>query len=148
MEIRYWRRWRRLGYQRLDHDNYDEDGLSKNPKSGTDQRNVKRVKLDPTRKRRFWRRIKKLRIIMIKRPPKKLLTWLRDAYVNMMVRLANSRVMGYSYGGYGQYQYEYGTREYDDKKLVEIYNSILLAQGNPKLSCHPSLVISPAPYLN
>ncbi|KAG7570828.1 hypothetical protein ISN45_Aa04g033690 [Arabidopsis thaliana x Arabidopsis arenosa] len=44
MEIRYWRRLR--GYQRL-------DVSAKKANSG--RRNVKRVKMDPTRKRRFWR---------------------------------------------------------------------------------------------
>ncbi|CAE6055673.1 unnamed protein product [Arabidopsis arenosa] len=121
MEIRYWRRLR--GYQRL-------DGSAK--KANSSRRNVKRVKMDPTRKRRFWRIkiVPKLRFLK-KSSPKKLLTWLRDAYVNMMLRLANSRVVGSSYG-YGEYGYGSGlaSKEYDEKKLVEIYKSILMAQGN------------------
>ncbi|KAF8089722.1 hypothetical protein N665_0498s0023 [Sinapis alba] len=116
MKIRYWRRSR--GYERL-------DGSTK--KSNSDPRNVKQVKLDPTRKKRFWRRIKivpKLRVLK-KTSPKKLLTRLRDAYVNMMLRLANSQAIGSSFG-YGS---GLGSREYDEKKLVEIYKSMLMAQG-------------------
>ncbi|KAJ0259073.1 hypothetical protein HA466_0054750 [Hirschfeldia incana] len=106
MKIRYWRRSR--GYERLDD-------------------SAKKSNLDPTRKKRFWRRIKiapKLRVLK-KTSPKKLLTRLRDSYVNMMLRLANSQAIGSSYG--------YGSglppREYDEKKLVEIYKSMLIAQG-------------------
>lgn len=122
MEIRYWRRSR--GYERL-------DGSAKKVRSG--KKDVKRVKLDPTtRKRRFWRIkiVPKLRILK-KGSPKKVLTWLRDAYVNMMLRLANSRVIESSYG-YGEYGYglDLRSREYDEKKLVEIYKSILMKQGN------------------
>ncbi|XP_010507886.1 PREDICTED: uncharacterized protein LOC104784549 [Camelina sativa] len=134
MEIRYWRR-RLRGYQRL-------DGSVKKATSG--RGSVKRVKMDPTRKRRFWRIkiVPKLRILK-RASPKKLLTWLRDAYVNMMLRLANSRVVGSSYG-YGEYGYGPGlaSKEYnDEKKLVEIYKSILMAQGNlvhPDVSKLPS----------
>ncbi|KFK37495.1 hypothetical protein AALP_AA4G264800 [Arabis alpina] len=141
MEIRYWRRSR--GYEKL-------DGSSEK-KTKSCRRNVKRVKLDPTRKRRFWRIkiVPKLKIFKTASSPKKVLTWLRDAYVNMMLRLANSRVIGSSYG-YGDYGYGSGlaSREYDEKKLVEIYKSILKTQGNlvhrdvPKLSSG-SVLISP-----
>ena len=72
----------------------------------------------------------KLRILR-RASPKKLLVWLRDSYVNMMMRLANSRAVGPSaYGGskFGSGQ----MKEYDEKVLVEIYKSILMAkaQGN------------------
>ncbi|KAF8117883.1 hypothetical protein N665_0008s0223 [Sinapis alba] len=121
MEIkrkRYWRRWR--GYEKLD------------GSSTPGQRSGKRVKMDPTRKKRFWR-IKimpKLRVLR-RASPKKLLVWLRDSYVNMMMRFANSRVVGASGNGgsgFGPRQ----MKEYDEKVLVEIYKSILMAkaQGN------------------
>ncbi|CAF2113613.1 hypothetical protein YC2023_103112 [Brassica napus] len=121
MEItpkRYWRRWR--GYEKLD------------GSSTVGRRNAKRVKMDPTSKKRSWR-IKimpKLRILR-RASPKKLLVWLRDSYVNMMMRLANSRAVGPSaYGGssFGSGQ----MKEYDEKVLVEMYKSILMAkaQGN------------------
>ncbi|EOA24865.1 hypothetical protein CARUB_v10018155mg [Capsella rubella] len=146
MEItpkRYWRRWR--GYEKLD----DGSSSEKNP----GRRTRKRVKMDPTRrKKRFWR-IKigpKLRILR-KASPKKFLVWLRDSYVKMMLRLANSRVVGSSsaYGGSG-----FGSvpaKEYDEKMLVEIYKSILMAQAqgnlvlrdtpnNTKLASEPAVV--------
>ncbi|CAH8320717.1 unnamed protein product [Eruca vesicaria subsp. sativa] len=139
MKIRYWEKSR--GYERL-------DGSAKKAKS-SGGRNVKRVKFDPTsRKRRFWRRIKivpKLKVLK-RASPKKFLTWLRDAYVNMMLRLANSRVIeSYGYGGeYGHGSGLASSREYDEKKLVEIYKSMLMAQGTlvPKLSAD-SIKLSP-----
>ncbi|KAJ4896431.1 Uncharacterized protein Rs2_23225 [Raphanus sativus] len=122
MEItpkRYWRRWR--GYEKLD------------GSSTVERRNGKRVKMDPTRKKRLWR-IKimpKLRILR-RASPKKLLIWLRDSYVNMMMRLANSRVVGAS--GYGGSGFGSGRmKEYDEKVLVEIYKSILMAQAQGNL---------------
>ncbi|KAJ0258110.1 hypothetical protein HA466_0069620 [Hirschfeldia incana] len=143
MKIGFWQKSRR--YERL-------DGSAKKAKS-SGGRNAKLVKFDPsTRKRRFWRRIKivpKLRVLK-RASPKKLLTWLRDAYVNMMLRLANSRVIESSYG-YGEYGYGSvlaSSREYDEKKLVEIYKSMLMAQGTlvhcdvPKLSAD-SIKLSP-----
>ncbi|KAF8074450.1 hypothetical protein N665_1101s0012 [Sinapis alba] len=121
MEItpkRYWRRWR--GYEKLD------------GSSAEGRRNGKRVKMDPTSKKRSWKIkiIPKLKILR-RASPKKLLVWLRDSYVNMMMRLANSRAVGASaYGGsrFGSGQ----MKEYDEKVLVEIYKSILMAkaQGN------------------
>ncbi|XP_010544988.1 PREDICTED: uncharacterized protein LOC104817473 [Tarenaya hassleriana] len=122
MDIRrkmYWQRWK--GYKRL-------DGSSE-----TGRVKVKRVKMDPysTRKRRFWRIkiVPKLRILKTA-SPKRLLVWLRDAYVKMMLRLANSRVIGAS----GHVGSGFGSgpvlKEYDEKMLVEIYKSILMAQGN------------------
>ncbi|KAJ0255678.1 Uncharacterized protein HA466_0103880 [Hirschfeldia incana] len=87
----------------------------------------------PNRKKRFWR-IKimpKLRIFR-RASPKKLLVWLRDSYVNMMLRLANSRAVGVSgYGGSGIGQRQ--MKEYDEKVLVEIYKSILMAQAQGNL---------------
>ncbi|CAH8362935.1 unnamed protein product [Eruca vesicaria subsp. sativa] len=137
MKIRYWRTKSR-GYERL-------DGSTNT--SNSDPRNVKQVKLDPTRKRRFWRRIKivpKLRVLKKTTSPRKLLTRLRDSYVNMMLRLANSPAIGSSFGYGGEYEHDSGlasSREYDEKKLVEIYKSMLMAQGThlvhrnvPKLS--------------
>ncbi|KAJ0246413.1 Uncharacterized protein HA466_0169540 [Hirschfeldia incana] len=122
MEItprRYWRRWR--GYEKLD------------GSSMVERRNGKRVKMDPTRKKRLWR-IKimpKLRILR-RASPKKILIWLRDSYVNMMMRLGNSRVVGAS--GYGGSGFGSGQmKEYDEKVLVEIYKSILMAQAQGNL---------------
>lgn len=66
--------------------------------------------------------------------PKKFLVWLRDAYVNMMLRLANSRVMTSSYTGVvpdGFTAFRRGPlKEYDEKTIIEIYKSLVLAQGH------------------
>ncbi|KAG2326039.1 hypothetical protein Bca52824_008767 [Brassica carinata] len=136
MKIRYWQKSR--GYERL-------DGSAKKAKSSGGE-NAKLVKFDPTRrKRRFWRRIKivpKLRVLK-RASPKKILTWIRDAYVNMMLRLANSRVIESSYG-YGEYGYGSvlaSSREYDEKKLVEIYKSMLMAQGTLVALDVPKLIL-------
>ncbi|KAG2309690.1 hypothetical protein Bca4012_081344 [Brassica carinata] len=123
MEIRYWRRSR--GYERLDG-------------------SANKSNLDPTRKRRFWRRIRivpKLRVLK-KTSPKKFLTRLRDSYVNMMLRVASSGASQYGYRS------SLASREYDEKKLVEIYKSMLMAQRTlvhrdvPK-PCSDSIVLSP-----
>ncbi|CAA7030511.1 unnamed protein product [Microthlaspi erraticum] len=127
MEItpkRYWRRWR--GYEKL-------DGSSTASETNQGRRKEKRVKMDPTRKKRFWRIkiVPKLRILR-KASPKKLLVWLRDSYVKMMMRLANSRVVGSS--GYGGSGFGSGQmKEYDERVLVEIYKSILMAQAQGNL---------------
>lgn len=73
----------------------------------------------------------KLRILR-RASPKRLLVWLRDSYVDMMMRLANSRTVGASgYGGSGFGQRQ--MKEYDEKVLVEIYKSILMAQAHGNL---------------
>ncbi|XWS36136.1 hypothetical protein CRYUN_Cryun20dG0058700 [Craigia yunnanensis] len=85
-----------------------------------------------TRRRRFWRiRVKaKLRIPS----PKKFFVWLRDAYVKMMLGLANSRMINTGYGGalgdggivaLGKRP----LKEYDEKMIVKIYKSLVVAQG-------------------
>ncbi|KFK35434.1 hypothetical protein AALP_AA5G283900 [Arabis alpina] len=122
---RYWRRWR--GYEKL-------DGSSSETNPSRKKAN-KRVKMDPTRKKRSWRIkiVPKLRILKTA-SPKKILVWIRDAYVKMMMRLANSRVIGAS-GGYGGGS-GFGSvqmKEYDEKMLVEIYKSILMAQAQGNL---------------
>ncbi|XP_059659595.1 uncharacterized protein LOC132306278 [Cornus florida] len=112
--------WRRRGYERL---------------TGTGRRRKNRVELaaggSNRRRRRFWR-IKitpKLRF-----SPKKFLIGLRDAYVNMMLRLASSRAingggmggaLGDGIGGFGKGP----LKEYDERMIVEIYKSLMVAQG-------------------
>lgn len=66
--------------------------------------------------------------------PKKFLLGLRDAYVNMMMKIANTRVIAGGFGGAytGSGVAEFGLRpmkEYDERMLVEIYKSIVMAQG-------------------
>ncbi|KAJ7977622.1 Binding protein [Quillaja saponaria] len=119
--------WGRRGYRRL---------------NGSGRRRRSRVELGSTstRRKRFW----KIRIApKIRFPklvsPKKFLVWLRDAYVNMMMGLANSRVMssasgygmsgalggGDGIGGFGRAP----AKEYDEKMIVEIYKSLVMGQG-------------------
>lgn len=134
MEItpkRYWRRWK--GYEKLD------------GSSTAGRRNGKRVKMDPTKKKRLWK-IKimpKLKILR-RASPKKFLVWLRDSYVNMMMKLANSRAVGAS--GYGGSGFGSGRqmKEYDEKMLVEIYKTILMAQSRGKLTHHDTANKLPA----
>ncbi|GFP96327.1 hypothetical protein PHJA_001776800, partial [Phtheirospermum japonicum] len=110
--------WRRKGYERLD------GGGGRKRKGEVSKR-----------RRRFWRikqtpRLKlKLRFL-----PKKFLIGLRDAYVNMMMKIANSRVIGGGYGGGypGDGVMGFGLRpvkEYDERMIVENYKSIVMAQG-------------------
>lgn len=114
----YWRR-KRGGYAKLS-------------RSGSRRRPV------PTRRKRVWRlRVARPRLGFLRRAaasPRKLLVWLRDAYVNLMLGFASSRVCSAGYGVAGDGVSAFGrsgpTKEYDDKMIVEIYRSILLAQGH------------------
>ncbi|XVF72695.1 hypothetical protein PTKIN_Ptkin12aG0140800 [Pterospermum kingtungense] len=108
--------WTRRGYVKL-------NGSRRTRRSS-------RVELGSSPRRRFWRiRVKaKLRIPS----PKKFLIWLRDAYVKMMLRLANSRMVSAGYGGGDFGIAAFGKRplkEYDEKMIVEIYKSLVMAQG-------------------
>ncbi|XVF80629.1 hypothetical protein PTKIN_Ptkin15bG0089300 [Pterospermum kingtungense] len=111
--------WKRKGYVKL---------------NGTKRARQSRVELGSTRRRRrrFWRiRVKaKLRIPS----PKKFFVWLRDAYVKMMLGLANSRMINIGYGGaLGDGGIAaFGSRplkEHDERMIVEIYKSLVMAQG-------------------
>ncbi|XP_004496044.1 uncharacterized protein [Cicer arietinum] len=126
--------WERKGYQRI---------------SGSGRRRrINRVKLgtSQTRKGRFWK-IKlspKIRVNRIP-SPKKMVIWARDAYVRMMLGLANSRVMTMSasatgFGGGGVLSSDVGFRrappkEYDEKMIIQIYKSILTTHGNLEVDC-------------
>jgi hypothetical protein len=115
--------WRRRGYEQL---------------NGPARRRRARVQLGSNRRRRFWR-IKttpKVRLLIRSSSPKKLLLWLRDWYVNMMLRLGNSRMFASGAGGYGGAMYDaigpFGrapTKEYDEKVIVEIYRNAVMSQG-------------------
>ncbi|XP_009761358.1 uncharacterized protein LOC142179617 [Nicotiana tabacum] len=85
---------------------------------------------------RFWkinlRPRLKLKLKLKRFSPKKLLLNMRDAYVNMMLKIANSRIMSsggltgdYGVNGFGMRQF----KEYDEKMIVEIYKSMVIAQG-------------------
>ncbi|CAN6561615.1 unnamed protein product [Malus baccata var. baccata] len=117
----YWRR--RRGYEKL---------------RGSGQQHKNRTELGSIRKRRVWRiRIKiapKLSFLRRIPSPKNLLVWLRDAYVKLMLGFANSQVFSTGYGGsvcdYGVGSFGKGpVKEYDEKMIIEIYKSLMLAQG-------------------
>lgn len=99
-----------------------------------------RVELGTTRNRkgRLWRwKIKITPKIRVQRipSPKKLLVWLRDAYVRMMLGLANSRVMtmSASASGFGGDPAGFGRappKEYDEKVIIQIYKSLVMGHGH------------------
>lgn len=114
--------WKKRGYERLDG-------------SGRKRTKMARVELGSTRRRRFWK-IKitpKLRLFK-GTSPKNFFVWLRDAYVKMMMGFANSRVVT-STGYGGTHCNEIGgftrgpIKEYDEKVIVQIYKSLMMAQG-------------------
>ncbi|XP_060174683.1 uncharacterized protein LOC132605572 [Lycium barbarum] len=110
---------RRRGYEKL---------------NGSGRRRRNRVEYE---RRRFWKiNLKprlKLKLKLKRFSPKKLLLNMRDAYVNLMLKIANSRCMmssrlsgfGGDYNGFGVRQ----LKEYDEKVLVDIYKSMVIAQG-------------------
>ncbi|KAL5560956.1 hypothetical protein UlMin_030703 [Ulmus minor] len=115
--------WKKRGYEKLNG-------------SGS-RRRMNRVQLGGSiRRRRTWR-IKiapKLSFLRKVGSPKKLLVWLRDAYVKLMLGFATSRVCSTGYGGVigcdgiGGFRRD-PLKEYDEKMLVQIYKSMVLAQG-------------------
>ncbi|KAJ1412583.1 hypothetical protein SESBI_20312 [Sesbania bispinosa] len=100
--------WRRRGYQRL-------NGRRRNT-----------VELGTTRTRRRWRikMVRKIRIPTIS-SPKKVVLWVRDAYMRMMVGLANSTSVT-GYGGFGRAPQP---KEYDNKMIIHMYKSLIMAQA-------------------
>lgn len=121
--------WRRRRYQRLGGKTSDESG--------------------PKRRSRFWRiRITpKLKLkfkFRLRCSPKKLLIGIRDGYVRMMMRMANSSVVAGS-GGYGDGIARFGMRpvkEYDEKMIMEIYKSLAMRQAQFGTDRCPQIAIS------
>ncbi|MFS7931026.1 hypothetical protein Hanom_Chr04g00351141 [Helianthus anomalus] len=104
------RYWRRKPYIRLGGNSTGEPGLN--------------------RPRRFWR-VRVTSKLKLRYSPKKLLTGIRDGYVNMMMRMANSQVVAGS-GGFGEGVAKFGmkpVKEYDDKLIMEIYKTLALRQA-------------------
>lgn len=107
--------------------------------SGSGRRKRNTVVLGATGPRRRWWRIKmspKIRFSTIFSSPKKWAVWARDAYVRMMLGLANSRAMSVSasvtfYGGdpTGGFGRAPPLKEYDDKMIIHMYKSLVRAQG-------------------
>ncbi|CAI9104896.1 OLC1v1003686C1 [Oldenlandia corymbosa var. corymbosa] len=152
--------WKRKGYKKLDGKRFGRrkmpvielGGGGPNPGAGN----------PPKQRRRFWR-MKKLKL-RLRFSPKKLLIGLRDAYVNFMNRLAGSRYInssgiatGYYVGGGGGGP-GFGVRplkEYDERMIIQIYKSLLVAQSqfvNPAAAAAvagggPAARIGPPPPL-
>ncbi|OVA16845.1 hypothetical protein BVC80_1543g312 [Macleaya cordata] len=137
----YWSR--KQGYERLDGSGFRrKNGRVELAKFGSSSSSSDRQ----NNKKRCWR-IKitpKLKLFFKRNTPKKILTRLRDAYVNMMLGFANSSVFNSGFGGAiggggggGGFAasvgggYSFGKpvlKEYDEKVIVEFYKS-LMAQG-------------------
>lgn len=124
----YWKR-KGISYRRLN----GSGRRRKNPvvELGGGTRRRWRIKISP----------RKVRIPKIRFSPKKMVLWLRDAYVKMMMSLANSRMVGlsastsgYSFGGgFGRGP---TPKEYDDKMLIHMYRSLMMAQlVPPEIAC-------------
>ncbi|KAI3787494.1 hypothetical protein L1987_42002 [Smallanthus sonchifolius] len=82
-------------------------------------------------RKRFWRiRIVRKLKLKLSYSPKKLLTGIRDGYVNMMMRMANSPVVAGT-GGYGEAKFGMKPREYvyDEKVIMEIYKTLVMRQA-------------------
>ncbi|KAL2556656.1 hypothetical protein Fot_01395 [Forsythia ovata] len=85
------------------------------------------------RRRRFWRiKLTPSLKLKLKFSPKKLLLRLRDAYVNIMMRISNTPALGggftwpeYGGSGFGRKP----LKEYDERMIAEIYKSVLMAQS-------------------
>ncbi|KZV44142.1 hypothetical protein F511_26421 [Dorcoceras hygrometricum] len=110
--------WRRKGYMRLDSHSRRRRKMR-----------MRVLKLDSGASDvssscwRFWR-IKLTPPVELKLrfSPKKFILRMRDAYVDMMMRIASTRVTG---NGFGRLP----IKEYDEGMIVEIYRSIVAAQG-------------------
>ncbi|EEF47315.1 uncharacterized protein LOC8265169 [Ricinus communis] len=136
--------WRRRGYQRL-----NESGRRRRMNtvelgggSATTTRGSRRRKMS-------WRIKIKPKLKIFKRAsPKKFFVWLRDAYVNMMLGFANSRVIGPGYGGGGGIATNFGKgplKEYDEKMIIQIYKSLVAGQG--QLVPHDAAAFGSVPRL-
>ncbi|GMH30890.1 hypothetical protein Nepgr_032733 [Nepenthes gracilis] len=112
--------WKRRGYERLNGRKQRKPGQAELARMGRS-------------KGRFWRwRIKLSRPKIRIGSPKNWLIKLRDAYVKMMLSFSNSAAF---YGGTPGFAVDYGAfgrpalKEYDEKVIVEIYKSLVMAQG-------------------
>ncbi|KAI3506552.1 hypothetical protein L1887_21111 [Cichorium endivia] len=127
--------WRTRGYQRL-------ATTSLHTHSGQEESGSKPRRC--RRRRRFWR----IRIsprLTLKLKPRKFFIGLRDAYVKIMMKLANSSVVrGRSMSGQGGEGF--GTialKEYDEKMIMEIYKTLAMRQGQLVAQQIPSQVALP-----
>ncbi|XP_073148071.1 uncharacterized protein [Henckelia pumila] len=130
--------WRRKGYQRFN------GGARRKRKMRVVELGSASVD-GSVRRRRFWR-IKltpRLNLRLRAFSPKKLLLGLRDAYVNMMLKIANTSVINSGFGGAvaGNGVGGFGMRplkEYDERMILEIYKSIVMSSQS-ELAPKPKL---------
>lgn len=136
--------WRRRGYQRLN------AGGGRRRRTRGD---LGAASADPSRKRRrFWkiRIMPRLRLVS----PRKLLIKLRDGYVNFMLRIASSSAIVGAGGGFGAVDFGVGgfgmrpMKEYDEKVIVEIYKSLMMAQRQqvPRDAANNNSHVVPVPH--
>lgn len=114
--------WKRRGYQKL------------NAKSRRRTPTVELGVEGGPRRRRFWRiRLTPRLKFKLRFSPKKFILGLRDAYVNMMTKLSTTRFINSGFAGYaGEGINGFGVRplkEYDEKMIIQIYKSLVVAQS-------------------
>ncbi|KAK1428150.1 hypothetical protein QVD17_16978 [Tagetes erecta] len=128
------RYWRRRGYRRL------------SPATATTNELRSSNRKTWSWKIRMPRRLKiKLRF---KFNPKKFIARVQDAYVRMMMRVANlpavssGAIAGYGGGDIGQFGMR-AVKEYDEKMIIQMYNSLVMRQPHlMALDVEPPLVWS------
>lgn len=130
--------WKRKGYERID----GSSGRKKKYRIEVTKLGEDHGGSTSGKKKRFWRfKMKKPKLKLFKKgcySPKNFFVKLRDAYVKMMLGIANSRAFNVGFGGYAG-DMGIGNRpmkEYDEKMLVEIYKSIVMAQQGQLI--HPN----------
>ncbi|EPS59019.1 hypothetical protein M569_15792 [Genlisea aurea] len=115
--------WRRRSYERL-------NGSGRKRKTAAAEADLPSIAEGSAKRRRFWRRLKLAPRIKVRFrfAPKKFFLGLRDAYVSMMMKLASVPMISAGGGG----DAAFGVRpikEYDQRMIMDIYRSIVLAQG-------------------
>ncbi|CAI0419062.1 unnamed protein product [Linum tenue] len=119
------RYWKRQGYHRID------GGIRQVELGGGGRR----------RRRISWRvKIKpKLKFMDKLASPKRFFIWLRDAYVRMMLGFANSAGGAGMVGDGGVSSFgRKAVKEYDEKMILQIYKSLVLAQANRQQLAAPA----------
>ncbi|MFS7901635.1 hypothetical protein Hanom_Chr01g00002011 [Helianthus anomalus] len=97
---------------------------------------------DESRTKRKWswkiRMPRRLKIkLRFKFNPKKFIANAHEAYVRMMMRIASSPVVrsgsigGYGAGGFSQFGMR-PMKEYDEKVIIQMYNSLVMRQAQLK----------------
>ncbi|CAL1376410.1 unnamed protein product [Linum trigynum] len=124
------RYWKRQGYHRIH--------------GGGASTRIRQVELGGggRRRRRISWRVKikpKLKFMDKLASPKKFFIWLRDAYVRMMLGFANSAGGAGMVGDGGVSSFgRKAVKEYDEKMILQIYKSLVLAQANRQQLAAPA----------